>query len=463
MKLNQIKIFLLSYHGLHDGEDIKRKKLILNTLCLSIFVFLFLLITISSYSLLREKSDYDGIPIIILFLYLFFVFLAFYLYRKNRIKLSSSIIIGLLYGCICYGSYKFGIDLPTVILAMFILVSITGILINSKLGIFVSFLMSIHMLIFNYIERNNLLSINNGWKFEDLAVDDVIEYSFLLIFAAVISWLNNIQLHKSLKRSRDAEKQLQQEKDSLDIQVKEKTEEIKKMQIEKINSMYRLVEFGRISSGLFHDIITPLTNVILNIKEIKNPSAEDTLKHLAPSIKRMDLLIQQAKKQIRTDHGIENIYVHNEIHNVLELLKSKALKNNIRLVFEKNKQDGRTINGSPVLFSHIITNLVSNAIDSYLYTQQETPHKNRTVTIKIKYIHNGLSTKITDRGCGIPRDMTDKIFDPFYTTKDDQGFGIGLSSTKHILEKYFNGKITLKSQVQKGTTFTLIIPTDKHL
>ena len=67
-------------------------------------------------------------------------------------KFGALIIIFSMYASILYGSFLFGIDLPTVLLAIFILVLITGILIDSKTGIIASILLSFHLFIFNYIE-----------------------------------------------------------------------------------------------------------------------------------------------------------------------------------------------------------------------------------------------------------------------------------------------------------------------
>lgn len=457
MTIDKIKKNLLSYYKENDNEDLKRKKLILNTLCLSVLSFLILLIILYTYSILSTERDYNNI-LLILFLYFIVTVIAFVLGRKDKTRASALVLIISMYTCILYGSCLFGIDLPTILLAIFIIVLISGILLDSKSGIVTAILLSIHLFIFNYMERYNIININNTWKFGGMEVDDVIEYSFLLLFAAIISWLNNIQLYKTLDRSKKAEERLIEERNTLDIKVQQKTEEIKKMQIEKINSMYRMVEFGRISSGLFHDIITPLTNINLNVQNLKSTEAEQTLKYLIPSVKKMDLLIQQAKKQIKTDHTIENFCIQNEILSTMELLKSKAIKYNVKLILIENKNSSY-INASKTLFSHIITNLISNALDSYIYKNATTNAK-PIVIIHIKNKIDKIFIRIIDKGQGIPSDILEKIFEPFFTTKQNHGCGIGLSSTKYIIEKYFSGKITVKSKINQGTTFTVIIPTN---
>jgi signal transduction histidine kinase len=63
---------------------------------------------------------------------------------------------------------------------------------------------------------------------------------------------------------------------------------------------------------------------------------------------------------------------------------------------------------------------------------------------------------ISDTGVGIGEDKIDKIFDPFFTTKE-KGTGLGLSIVHSIVESY-GGRITVRSQMGRGTTFTIILP-----
>ena len=66
--------------------------------------------------------------------------------------------------------------------------------------------------------------------------------------------------------------------------------------------------------------------------------------------------------------------------------------------------------------------------------------------------------KVSDTGCGIPADQIDQIFDPFFTTKRDwRGTGLGLAVSYRIVQ-LLKGSIYVSSKVEKGTTFTLVLP-----
>jgi signal transduction histidine kinase len=99
----------------------------------------------------------------------------------------------------------------------------------------------------------------------------------------------------------------------------------------------------------------------------------------------------------------------------------------------------------------IITNLVKNAIQS-IPENQET----KMVFVNIKKELNQVIITVTDNGIGIASEDFNRIFEPKFTTKSS-GMGLGLSIIKNIIENY-NGSITVDSQKEKGTTFTVSLP-----
>jgi two-component system cell cycle sensor histidine kinase/response regulator CckA len=68
--------------------------------------------------------------------------------------------------------------------------------------------------------------------------------------------------------------------------------------------------------------------------------------------------------------------------------------------------------------------------------------------------------KVSDTGCGIPRENLSKIFEPFFTTKGQKGNGLGLAMVWGIIEKH-DGRITVESEVGKGTTFSVLLPVEE--
>ena len=100
----------------------------------------------------------------------------------------------------------------------------------------------------------------------------------------------------------------------------------------------------------------------------------------------------------------------------------------------------------------VFLNIINNAIDAI--------GKNGEIRIKTSYSSKNHEAKveITDNGPGIPKEGIDKIFDPFYTTKEvGKGTGLGLSIVYSIIEK-LGGRIMVASEIGLGTTFTIYLP-----
>ena len=89
-------------------------------------------------------------------------------------------------------------------------------------------------------------------------------------------------------------------------------------------------------------------------------------------------------------------------------------------------------------------------------------HNHGTLTITTERIGNFIVISFADDGPGIDEKNIDRIFDPFFTTKDvGKGTGLGLSICHGIVTEH-NGKIYVKSELGKGTTFTIELPVNGH-
>ena len=83
-----------------------------------------------------------------------------------------------------------------------------------------------------------------------------------------------------------------------------------------------------------------------------------------------------------------------------------------------------------------------------------------TITIRTKEVEGNVHVAITDSGSGIPEELLTRIFDPGYTTKGvGDGTGLGLSICFHIMEDH-GGNIEVDSEMGRGTTFTIVVPTE---
>jgi two-component system NtrC family sensor kinase len=231
------------------------------------------------------------------------------------------------------------------------------------------------------------------------------------------------------------------------------------LKLEKIEQLYRLAEFGRLSSGVFHDLINPLTAVSLNLEQIKKDdqdnliNAKDCLHQAIAASHKMEDLIDCIKRSIRQEDLKTTFSPRTEIDSIIKILDYKVRKANIKIDFKKSEEIN--LYGNPVKFSQIIINLISNSIDAYEASGGTTL---KTINIHLTSNNNQMTLEVNDQGEGINNENLSKIFQPFFSTKNGRGLGLGLSSSKNIVEKEFFGSINVKSIPNQKTSFTVIMP-----
>lgn len=437
------------------NEDIFRRELILNFILLILFVLSCIGCVLIISTQIAEGINYSGVGLLQLTLITLGITFLYYLSRKGNIALPSYSLIILLFALATYYGYRYGVDLPSSLLCFSLLIVISSILISTRFSFLMTLLITSIVLSFSYLEIYYSFIPDRTWQLTNFKIDDAIEYSIILLLIMAVSFLSNKQLEKSLERARGSEKSLQQERDLLEIRVEERTRQIKYIQLEKMTEMYRFVEFGRLASGLFHDLMSPLTAISFALQEYKNNEELSTNTKIAlRSSERMQKLLHQAKKHISIPDTQENFNLSNEINLVIDFLSSKWKKLGIEIKL-KCKGD-EVIFANPVTFSHVMTNLISNAIDSYEFKSLD--NLNKKVLIQINEHVEKYIIEVKDFGTGIPQEIIPLIFEPFYTTKNTKGTGIGLSATKHVIEKYFNGTISVLSQVNHGSIFKIEFP-----
>ncbi len=291
--------------------------------------------------------------------------------------------------------------------------------------------------------------------------------TILLAVLVVSAIAGMLQLHQSQVRASKqrvaaVEEQLAQLStlcNSLERQIRQKVKERKRTQLERMQQLYRFVELGRMTSGIIHDLVNPLAALSLGLEELQIHPSSHIVKEAVMSAQRMQRFIQAIRKQMLSQEHLCRFSVNEEIEDTINILsyKAKEQKVDLRLI----ACNSLSLVGNPIKFQQIVTNIMSNAIDAY---DGVTTAAGRAVSINLRKARSHIVISIQDWGIGIEAEKLNRIFEPLYTTKSiDRGLGIGLSMTKHLMEKDFNGIIEVKSQPNKGTLFTLKFPVSKEL
>lgn len=196
-----------------------------------------------------------------------------------------------------------------------------------------------------------------------------------------------------------------------------------------------------------HQIGTPLSSLLgwIEILRLENTD-ENTIKEIENDVHRLNTIADRFSKI----GSIPKLELHNIVaatNTSFNYLKSRSSKQ-VEFNFDSSTTE-ILANVNLQLFSWVIENLVKNAIDA-----MEGKGK---IALSIKETDKHVNISISDSGKGIPKNLQQKIFSPGYTTKK-RGWGLGLSLAKRIIEDYHNGKISvLKSELNKGTTFSILL------
>jgi len=224
--------------------------------------------------------------------------------------------------------------------------------------------------------------------------------------------------------------------------------------VESLNT--NLEEIGQVLD-IYHKI-TPL-NVGTKLKEIEKLKEKIEYREAIKEIEKLIVSIKNGTKRTteivkglrtfsRLDKDIiKTADIHEGLDSTLILLYNKY-KNRIRIF--KNYGDLPLIECYPGQLHQIFMNILSNAVDAIENTG--------TISITTSIVNGLIRISIKDSGRGIPENLKEKIFEPFYTTKEvGMGTGLGLSISHGIIEKH-NGRIDVKSEVEKGSEFIITLP-----
>jgi two-component system NtrC family sensor kinase len=308
-----------------------------------------------------------------------------------------------------------------------------------------------------------------------------------------LTQLNELS-QKGLEQEQEKQQLLASQNEMLEKQVGERTaaltksiSELKSTQSQLIQSE-KMASLGELTAGIAHEIQNPL-NFVNNFSEINKemleelkaerlkPNAErdeqtedeiiNNVVHNEEKInyhgKRADSIVKGMLEHSRTSTGKKELTDINKLADEYLRLayhglraKDKSFNADFKTDFEDNL--GK-INAVPQDIGRALLNLFNNAFYVVNEKKKTADESYRpTVTVQTKKISDKIDIKVSDNGSGIPQNLVDKIFQPFFTTKPTgQGTGLGLSLAYDIIKKH-GGEIKVETVKGDGTAFIIRIP-----
>jgi len=223
-------------------------------------------------------------------------------------------------------------------------------------------------------------------------------------------------------------------------------------------SSEKMASLGKLAAGIAHEINNPLGGILIYASLMAEDLPEDDSKRgdLARIVQETsrckDIVKSLLEFARQTEPKMEPTDINRAVTDGLFFLENQALFHNIKII-KKLDPFLPFVRGNAGQLKQVLINIIVNAA--------EAMHGNGTLTITSypSPDRKGVFFEFTDTGEGIPQENLTRIFDPFFTTKDvGKGTGLGLSTSYGIVESH-GGRLSVKSKVGEGTTFTIELPT----
>ncbi len=262
---------------------------------------------------------------------------------------------------------------------------------------------------------------------------------------------------------------LRNQNETLEKKVEERTKELAKYE-RQLQQVLKIQAIGTLAGGIAHDfnnILFPIVGYTeLTMDEVSDDSvAHKNLEEVLKAAHRAKNLVQQILTFSRqSDQERKPIKIQNIITETLRLLRA-SIPASIEII-HKIQDDCGHIMGDPTQIHQVIMNLCTNAYQA----MQDKGGKLEVILTEIDVGYEEMIDKVgmqpgkhlrllvKDEGCGMEASVLDRIFEPYYTTKEQgKGTGLGLSVI-HGIVKNHGGDITVKSTPGKGTIFQVYLP-----
>ncbi len=221
----------------------------------------------------------------------------------------------------------------------------------------------------------------------------------------------------------------------------------------------KLALAGRLSATIAHEIHNPLDTVGNVLYLIQSDSQGEVRQHIELAMQELQRVSQVTKSMLslyRESKTPVPVAVKDVLESVLALFETKIASKEASIA--KSLQSGLVLEGFPAELRQVFSNFIGNALDAIpqrgavSVMASKTPARGNTPA--------GATVVVADNGTGISADNLSKLFLPFFTTKGEQGTGIGLWVSKGIIDKH-GGTVTVDSSTEPdyhGTTFTVWLP-----
>ncbi|WP_374723200.1 transporter substrate-binding domain-containing protein [Peribacillus tepidiphilus] len=236
------------------------------------------------------------------------------------------------------------------------------------------------------------------------------------------------------------------------LSINDETE--KKKLEQKLITQEKLHALGQLVAGVAHEIRNPLTSIktfidLLPRKYDRPQFRELMIEHVPAEVNRLNKIVSDLIDYARPRPPNKQCCSSNELTSLFTFLQVTLEKK--RIILNQSLNHNLIFYIDPQQIRQVLLNLILNSIDAV----EETIEKKITISMEKENENTGRII-IADTGKGMKQDELNRIFEPFYTSKE-KGVGLGLSLSYQLIKEN-DGDIQVSSQYNKGTTFTVTLP-----
>jgi len=232
-------------------------------------------------------------------------------------------------------------------------------------------------------------------------------------------------------------------------------------QRDELAHVARITTMGELASSLAHELNQPLTAILSNAQAAQRFLAADPanigeiraiLRDIVADDSRAGEVIHRVRELVKKG-GLEIAALDLEtiVRDVVSLLRSDAILHNVNIALEFDPGTPR-IQGDKVQLQQVLLNLLLNAFQA----MKDCPVAERQVIVRTELDNPMAIVAVRDRGEGLKDDQLEKIFQPFYTTKNN-GLGLGLAISRSIVEAH-GGRLWAQNNPDRGATIYFTVP-----
>ena len=320
------------------------------------------------------------------------------------------------------------------------------------------------------------------------AFDDLDEMLLTILANQAAISIDNARLYSNLEqRVAERTQELREKNDALEKTLQQLRDTQNQLIVQE-----KMASLGALTAGIAHEIKNPL-NFVNNFAELSTDLVQELLEEMQSQKERFDAETVEEIEDILSDleqnttkineHGrransiVQGMLLHSrgksgerQLTDINALLAEninlayhgmRAKDTTFNIAIETNYDDSiAPIEIVPQDIGRVFLNILNNACYAAYHKKKEVEGEfTLTLSVRTQNLGDGVEIRIRDNGSGIPEDVVDKIFNPFFTTKPTgEGTGLGLSISYEIVVQGHKGEIQVETEVGSYTEFIIILP-----